>query len=106
MTYSDVEDWSRNFGEMVFAYCRIFHVVSHQEPPCRRVYGCAGVPTIHEEQLELGGDLRGPAGHSLAVNDALVVLSGLLKEEPLGGVIGHQSGVVGSELLWRNLSVQ
>lgn len=67
---------------------------------------CAGVPTLHEEQLELGGDLRRPTGHSLAVEDALVVLSGLLQDEPLGWVVGHQGGVVGCDLLWRNLPVQ
>lgn len=62
-------------------------------------------PTLHVEQLVLCGDLRGALGHSLAVEDALMVKGGALQDEALGGVIGHQRPV-GRDLLWRDFSVQ
>lgn len=62
-------------------------------------------PTLHVEQLVLCGDLGGALGHSLAVEDSLELLSGVLQDEALGGVVGHH-GVVGCDLLCRDFSVQ
>lgn len=46
-------------------------------------------PTLHIEQLVLGGDLRGSLGHSLAVEDPLMLFAGVLQDKSLGGVVGH-----------------
>ena len=62
-------------------------------------------PTLHVEELVLGGDLRGPLGHSLAVEDSPELRIGLLQDEALGGVVGHQ-GLVGWDLLRGDFSVQ
>lgn len=63
------------------------------------------IPTLHIEQLVLCGDLRGALGHSLAVEDPLMLWAGALEDEPLGGVIGHQRPV-GCDLLGGDFSVQ
>lgn len=63
------------------------------------------IPTLHIEQLVLCGDLRGALGHSLAVEDPLMLWAGVLQDEPLGGVIGHQRPI-GCDLLWRDFPVQ
>lgn len=63
------------------------------------------MPTLHIEQLVLGGDLWGASGHSLAVEDSLMLRAGVPQDEALGGVVGHQRAV-GCDLLWRDLSVQ
>lgn len=63
------------------------------------------MPTLHIEQLVLGGDLWGASGHSLAVEDSLMLQAGVLQNEALGGVVGHQR-TVGCDLLWRDFSVQ
>lgn len=62
-------------------------------------------PTLHIEQLVLGGDLGGALGHGLAVEDSLQLLSGALQDKALGGVISHHGGVV-CDLLCRDFSVQ
>lgn len=66
---------------------------------------CLLRPTLHIEQLVLGGDLWGTLDHSLAIKDPLILWARVLQDKPLGGVIGHQ-GLIGYELLWRNFSVQ
>lgn len=63
------------------------------------------IPTLYIEQLVLGGDLRGALGHSLAVEDPLMLFAGVPQDKSLGGVIGHQR-TVGCDLLWRDLPVQ
>lgn len=61
--------------------------------------------TLHIEQLVLCGDLRGALGHSLAVEDPLMLWAGVLQDKPLGGVKGHLRPI-GCDLLRRDLSVQ
>lgn len=78
--------------------CHYIH--HHSEKLCD---GC--ILTLHIEQLVLCRDLRGSPGHSLAVEDPLMLWAGVLQHKPFSGVIGHQRPV-GYDLLWRDLSVQ
>lgn len=61
--------------------------------------------TLHIEQLVLCGDLRRAPGHSLAVEDPLMVKAGALQDKSLGWVIGH-NGPIGCDLLRWDFSVQ
>lgn len=63
------------------------------------------VLTVHIKQLELCGDLRGVPGHSLAVEDPLILWPGVLQDEALRGIVCHQSPIC-CDLLRGDLSVQ
>ena len=63
------------------------------------------VLTFCIKQLVLCGYLRDTLGHSLTVEDPLMLWTGLFQNKPPGGIKGHQS-LVCWDFLWRNLSVQ